>query len=346
MVENNSPKETQIDLVVLFKSVWLKRKKVIRWALVGLVVGLIVAISTPKQYTSMVKIAPESQSKDLGSSVGMLASMIGVGTSAGYNGINEKIYPEIMKSTPFLMEFAPIEVEYKGEPMPLSNYILKHTQKPWWSYVIGFPGRAIGWVSSIGKDVADTLTIENSPAIQYAFVEMLSSGIQTKIEEKLGVITITSTFQNAKITKMVSDSMIAKLQRYMGNYHTTKTRNTLETTIELFDDAKSRYYVVDEAYAKAQDSNRNLISRRAEVAIERLENERDLAYQLYSQLAQQVESLRIKLQEETPVATIIEPATTPNDPSAPRVMVIIVLWTLLFAFVASISIVVKTLLEK
>lgn len=346
MNDNTTVHEKQIDLTAIFKSVINSRKKVFRWAIAGLIIGIVIALSIPKQYTSTIKIAPEGESKNLGATAGALASMMGVASSTSSDGINEKVYPEIIKSTPFLLEFAPIEVDFDGRKMPLSDYILEYTKRPWWSYVIGFPSQAIGWIKSIGSTESEMQSIANSPAIQYGFAGMLGNGLKVETDSKIGIITITSTFQDSKITKTISDSLIVKLQRYMSNYRTAKTRNTLESTTQLLDEAKSRYYVADEEYARALDRNQNLISKRAEVAIERLQNERDLAYQVYLQLAQQVESLNIKLQEEIPVATIIEPATTPISPSAPSVMLIIVLWTFLCAFISAISIVIKTLLKQ
>lgn len=345
MNDNTTVSEKQIDLTAIFKSLIDSRKKIFRWAIAGLIIGIVIALSIPKQYTSIIKIAPEGQAKNMGATAGVLASMMGVPSSISSDGINEKVYPEIIKSTPFLLEFAPIEVEFDGLTMPLSDYILEHTKRPWWSYVIGFPSRAVGWIKSIGGTKSEMLSIADSPTVQYNFAGLLSAGLEVEADSKIGIITITSTFQDPKITKTISDSLIVKLQRYMSAYHTAKTRNTLASTTQLLDEAKGRYYATDEEYARALDRNQNLISKRAEVAIERLQNERNLAYQVYSQLAQQVESLNIKLQEEIPVATVIEPATTPVGPSAPSVMVIIVLWTFLCAFCSAIIITIKMLLK-
>lgn len=51
---------------------------------------------------------------------------------------------------------------------------------------------------------------------------------------------------------------------------------------------------------------------------ERLENEMRLAYQVYTSVAQQLQMAEAKVQEITPVYTIIEPATIPIKASKPR----------------------------
>lgn len=48
---------------------------------------------------------------------------------------------------------------------------------------------------------------------------------------------------------------------------------------------------------------------------ERLQNDMNLAYQVYSQVAQQLQVARAKVQEEKPVFAVVEPAVVPLDPS-------------------------------
>lgn len=47
----------------------------------------------------------------------------------------------------------------------------------------------------------------------------------------------------------------------------------------------------------------------------RLQNEQQLAFGVYSQLAQQLENAKIKVQEQMPCVTIIEPASVPVNRS-------------------------------
>ena len=48
---------------------------------------------------------------------------------------------------------------------------------------------------------------------------------------------------------------------------------------------------------------------------ERLQNDMNLAYQVYSQVANQLQVARAKVQEEKPVFAIVEPAVVPLTPS-------------------------------
>ena len=57
---------------------------------------------------------------------------------------------------------------------------------------------------------------------------------------------------------------------------------------------------------------------------ERLQNDMNLAYQVYSQVAQQLQVARAKVQEEKPVFAVVEPAVVPLQPSGTSKKVIVI----------------------
>ena len=71
--------EYEIDLLQLLSNLWDQRRKIVKWCICGAVIGIVVAFSIPKEYTTEVKLAPESS--DSGSragGLGALASMAGI----------------------------------------------------------------------------------------------------------------------------------------------------------------------------------------------------------------------------------------------------------------------------
>jgi uncharacterized protein involved in exopolysaccharide biosynthesis len=60
-----------------------------------------------------------------------------------------------------------------------------------------------------------------------------------------------------------------------------------------------------------------------------LQSEYDLAYSVYSELAKQLETQEIKVKEDTPIFTIIEPVFVPLDKTAPKKSLILVVWVFL-----------------
>ncbi|MEG0602694.1 MAG: Wzz/FepE/Etk N-terminal domain-containing protein [Mucinivorans sp.] len=353
-------REKEIDLVELMKTIWRAKRKLYKWGAIGLAVGIVIAFSIPKEYKTEVQIAPEgtSTSGSMGAAGG-LAAMMGVNMpGADKSGVTEKIYPEIVKSTPFLLEFASIMVttkpkkDEKTPPVTLYKYLTEDQKSPWWSAILGAPMQALGWVMSIGSDEkeeekidlsVDSINFFNLDPSLREFTAALSSRIKVELDSKSGIYKVSSTMQDAVVSAVVADSLLSKLQRYMTAYRTQKTRADLEMNEKMLATARGKYYELDQAYAQAQDRNRGLIMQSAQVPIDRLSNEKSLAFTVYQQLASQVEMSRVKLQEDTPIATIIEPASVQQRATTPNKKLIVIAFTFLGLFAAAGVVVVGSI---
>ena len=329
---NNAEKE--IDLLELLQTVWAARKRIIKYAIVGAVIGLVIGFSLPKTYVTSIKMAPESKSGASGGNMAGLAAMAGINlnSGAGTEGITTDIFPDIVKSTPFLLEFADIPVtltpKAKGEPgeqMTLFEYVTEHQKKPWWKHLTAFPGKAVGWVLSLGRDKVeeelppvDSLDLFELPGAYKGFAGALGQMLAVEEDKKSSMLEVTVTMQDPRVSAVIADSLVNKLQKYMTSYRTRKTRYDLEQNMRQNEEAQARYYEAEDRLAEAIDQNRNISSELLRVRIERLRNERNLAYNVYSQTAAQVEMNKIKLQEATPIATVVEPAIVPDRPASPR----------------------------
>ena len=61
--------------------------------------------------------------------------------------------------------------------------------------------------------------------------------------------------------------------------------------------------------------NRNIALESVKAEQQRLQNEMNLAYQLYNQMASQFQLSKAKVQEAKPIFAIVEPTTVPLRPS-------------------------------
>ncbi len=84
---------------------------------------------------------------------------------------------------------------------------------------------------------------------------------------------------------------------------------------KLFEERKEEYYVAQGNYADYMDSHDDLILQSVRAEQERLQNDMNLAYQVYSQVANQLQVARAKVQEEKPIFAVVEPAVVPLEPS-------------------------------
>lgn len=71
-------KEKEIDLIELLRAVWAQKRKLCKWGVIGLVVGIVVAVSIPKEYKTVVQIAPEGTVQAGQGQMSGIAAMMGV----------------------------------------------------------------------------------------------------------------------------------------------------------------------------------------------------------------------------------------------------------------------------
>ena len=81
------------------------------------------------------------------------------------------------------------------------------------------------------------------------------------------------------------------------------------------------------------DAHDNLILQSVRAEQDRLQNDMNLAYQVYSQVANQLQVARAKVQEEKPVFAVVEPAVVPLVPSGMGIKKIMLLFIFLSVFI-------------
>lgn len=330
----SSPEEQEIDLLELAGKVWAERRLVLKWCGVAVVVALIVGFSIPKEYTTTVMLAPEVEggSRSLGG-LSALAGMAGVNMNAGESSdaLYPELYPDIVSSVGFTTELFPVFVEdEEGElKTTLYNYLKEEQRSPWWSAILSFPFKCIGWIASLFRDEEEENVGQGIDPFRLTedetdVVKMLNERISVSVDKKTSVITLSVTMQDPLISATMTDTVMQKLQNYITEYRTNKARHDLDFTQKLYDEAQKKYYVAQQAYADYVDMNQNISLRSVQTRQERLQNEMNLAYNLYNQTAQQLQLAKAKVQENTPVYTIVQAATVPLKASKPSKLMLLV----------------------
>lgn len=321
---NQGDQEIEIDLMDILRKIIGIRKKIYKAAGIGLIIGIIIAISIPKQYTVEVTLSPEMGSTKGGGLSGLAASFLGSGAtmSDGTDALNASLSADIVSSTPFLLELSVMEIPASENKKMTLNTYLDEESSPWWSYIIGLPSMVIGGVKSLFiKEDEETIsdrgnqgTIELSKK-ESQKIETLKKMIIASVDKKTSMTTVAVTLQNPKVAAVVADSVVGKLQEYIINYRTSKAKEDCIYLERLFKERQQEYYVAQKRYADYMDSHDNIILRSVRAEQERLQNDMSLAYQVYSQVASQLQVARAKVQEEKPVFAVVEPAVVPLNPS-------------------------------
>lgn len=326
--------EQEIDLLELAQKLWASRKLIFKWAGIGVIVGLVVAFSIPREYTTTVKLAPELNG-DSKSNSGMssLAALAGINlqSGGGMDAVYPNLYPDVVSSVPFSIELFNVKVADKeGNTFTVKDYLTEETKAPWWGAVMSLPGKVIGGIMSIFRDKEEDEAHEGAPnpfkltRDEDKVVQALGQCIVVDVDTKTSVITLSATMQDPVVSAMLVDTVATRLRQYVTNYRTEKARQDLKYAEKINKEARDDYYKAQQRFADYSDRNQGVVLRSAQIERDRLQNEASLAFNLYNQTSQQLQMAQAKVQQTTPVFTVVQPATVPLKPSKPSKAMVLV----------------------
>ena len=316
--------EMEIDLMEYARKLWAARKLLLKVAGLAIIGGIVIALTTPKQYTVSVTLAPES-SKSGGGGLSGIASMLGVGglnMGSDVDALNVTLYPDIVSSTPFILDLMDTPVSTIDEEQPdttLVGYLKEYTSSSLMGTVMSLPFKAIGGIMSLFKSEEEVKTDIINPfhltQEQSQTVNGLKKMIVANVDKKTGVTTVSVTMQDPMVAAILTDTVIVKLKEHITKYRTSKAEEDCKYWEELNKVRQDDYYMKQKKYAEYVDANKNVVLQSVRIEQERLQNEMNLAYQVYSSVASQLQMAKAKVQEAKPVFAVVEPASVPLQPS-------------------------------
>ena len=318
-MEEKRKMKIDIDIVALLSAI--RHDKLWMGITMGVaaVIGLAVAFGTPKEYKTAVMLAPETAtSNSLTSNISSLASMVGMDMDFGKSNdaIYPELYPDLIQSTDFIVSLFPVIVETKDGSLETDyyDYLLNHTRKAWYK-------RPAMWLTALveklkGDDSgAPTDDSKVNPfrltKMQYNIAHSIGKSIDCTVDKKTSVITIAVTDQDPLISATMADSVRYRLQAFITEYRTQKARNDLAYMENLFAEAREQYVKARQQYAAFSDSNQDLLLQQFRTKQDDLENDMQLKYNAYTQIYEQLQLSKAKVQERTPAFTVVQSASVP-----------------------------------
>jgi uncharacterized protein involved in exopolysaccharide biosynthesis len=332
---NSKPETEEIeinlsDIVAFFRQHW---KRAVLWGLIGSIVGGIYAFTAQEEFESKAQLLPELQST---SSIGKLG---GLGALAGLAGldlsqmgsteaIRPDLYPNILQSLPFMLHLLqqPVYSSKLQKTLTVEGY---------------FEERNSNWLSNLldndKKEVKPLLDPKGSsqaveiPKKKENLVKDLSKRIVTSFDRKTGVITVNSKMPDPVVAAAVANLSLQYLKQYVTTYRTDKSRKQVTFLGGQVAEAKRRYQSAEANLAAYRDRNRFLVLNTAKIEEQRLQADFLLAQSVYNDLSKQHEQAKIRVEEETPVFKILEPARIPLKKSEPKRLTLIAIFALMGA---------------
>ncbi len=336
--------DQEVDLIHLIREIWSKRIFVFKVSTVFIAIGLIIAFTSKVEYIASCRLLPESQEgnlPDLGG-FGGLAGLAGINLDMKSSGVlTPELYPEIVRSTTFLTDMinAPIYFEKLDTTLSSYNY-LKDIDRPsllGWikKYTIGLPGQIRKLFISSSNDYSgsndEMLRLSKD---DWEIIQDYSDRLSVSVDERTGIIDIQTELPDPLAAAKTTAHLVEVLTERVTDYKIEKARQELIFIENQFLEVKEEYERKQHRLARFTDRNRNITTSIVQTEYQRLQNEMDISFEVYKGLASQLEQAKIKVKEETPVFTVLEPVRIPEDKAKPSRMVIMIIFTFLGVFTA------------
>lgn len=346
--------EDEIDLLELARTIWGRREFIAKVTGVFLALGILIAVTSKVEYKSSCRLMPENQEgmkAGLGG-LGDLAGLAGINLSTGVSGsLTPDLYPEIVKSIAFQLELIEIPILFENKDTLLSAkyYFEKLDKRTPLSYVgeytVGLPAKIYEFfnaprVQSNGTSKGPYIRLSNRES---AMIEGFESRISVEVDSKTGIITISGEMPDAFASADLTQKVVDKLTQAITQYKIEKASDHLKFVEAQFRNAKNEYEAKQASLAQFAERNRNLSSPLAEIEFQRLQNEMSIAFEVYKGLAAQLEQSKIKVKEETPVFTVLEPVHVPNTKSKPKRMMTLFIYAIFGGFVGIGWVIIRNL---
>ncbi len=340
--QNNQPiEEDEIDLIQLAKKLWNGRKLIIKITLIFMVIGLFIALFSPKQYqvTSVVVPQASSGSSKLGG-LSSLAAIAGINlnTNSGGAVLSPMIYPRIVQSIPFKKALMQTMLNFKDidHPVTYYEYYTQYAKPSVLSYITGLPGmiKSIPGIilkifrkKQIEISVADTTNLIRLSKDEKKLVGGLTNTVYADVDAKNGYITITAIMPEALAAAQLNEKALELLQENIIEIRSKKAKAQLNFVQGRYDAKKKAYEAIQDKLALLTDRSNNVITQADQIKITRLQGDYQIALSVYTSLAKQLESASIQVKDDTPVFSVIEPAIIPNERFKPKRSQILIIWT-------------------
>lgn len=332
-------KEGDFDVVAILKVGWDRRRFIIKTVLVFLLLGLFIALFSPKQYTATTTFIPQIEDRSTGTNFGGLASLAGIniGSSSATSEITPTLYPKIVNSINFKRALldTPITIEEEGIQVTYAQYYEEYHRPGFLAgikkYTIGLPKVIKGLFSSGGSKTEEALspTTDTTDIIRLNRTEVkhfsrIENQIEVNYNSKEKTVELRYIMPEPLMSAEMAKASEALLQKEVITFRIHNAQEQLAFTQAQYDEKQEEFLSRQRALANFRDKNQNIASAMARNELQRLEAEYNFAFNLYTEMAKQLEQAKLKVSKDTPIFSVLNPVTVPNSKSAPNRMLIVI----------------------
>lgn len=352
--DNSENSVDSLRSILWLKIIWNNKKILFRSIIVAILIGIAQIFLSPPEYIAWTTIVPQTSnpSQKLGG-ISSLAAIAGFNLDlTGGDELSPAIYPQILGSALFQRDlmYKKFEIDGFEKPINLYNYFTERQYKSLTQKVVSSIKSILSKLIGNSDEKVTESNSRNTPVLltkkEDMVCEQLLKRITLNVDIKNGYITLYSAFTNAELAAEVAEFSRGLLQKYITEFKIEKASNQLKFIKERYNEKKENYLQSQQKLARYRDRNKNISSAIAATEEELLRGEYTISLSVYNELSKQLEQAEIRVKEDTPVFSIIQPTKIPFEKSKPKKGFLLIVWFFLGNITAVCIIFGKIFIEK
>ena len=324
----NNLEEDSIDIIDLLKTLWTGKKLIVKTTILFFVVGCVVALLSPVVYTAQTTFIPQVSEDQMSSSkggLGSLASLAGInlnqGSSTSDSYLSPLLYSKIANSDEFSLKLIEEElINLNGDKFSIKQYMLSDTNSSF--NLIGFIKKyTIGLFIKNDNELKSKEIVNGYNFIsqeEFDLVNSFKEKFSIVLNDKEGYIEVIASDKDAFISTQLVKIVTKNLQSRIIELRTNKIKERLEYSKNQYEQKQIEFNILQNNVADFKDSNKNISTARFMSELQKLESEYQLQQSILMSLASEFNNNKIKLNKDTPIFSVIDEVSVPNQRSAPK----------------------------
>ena len=335
----NNMQEDSIDIVPILKNIWKERRLIIKTSISFFFIGCFVAILSPIVYTSQTIFVPQVSDNNSTSNnkLGSLATLAGINinatemTSDSY--LSPLLYTNIIDSEEFSFDLLTEElINLNAEKFTIKEYLLSKENLLNFDPIGFIKKYTIGLflnneTNEINGDLLKNYNFINDE--DFKLLGSIRSKYNIELNEKEGYIKVVATDENPFISSQLVEKITKNLQSKIIEIRTNKIKERLEFSKEQYELKQLEFDFLQKKLAEFKDSNKNISTARFMAELQKLESEYQLQQNILINLASEYNNNKIKLNKDTPIFSVIDEVSVPNQRSKPKRVQLVIIYVFL-----------------
>ena len=328
--------EDSIDIIALSKKIWVFRELIIKVTAAFFFIGCLFALLSPSEYTSQTTFVPQVSGDDMSNQnnkLGSIASLAGINlnatevTSDSY--LSPLVYKNIVNSEEFSLRLLSEElINSKGDKFTVKEYFLSKGSSFNFNPIRFIKKYTIGLFlnnesSEVNSDIAKDYNFISDE--DFKLLNSFKQKFEIELNEKEGYIKVLATDENPFISTQLVEKITKSLQSKIIEIRTNKIKERLEFSKEQYEIKQVEFDFLQNQLAEFKDSNKSISTARFMSELQKLESEYQLQQNILVNLASEYNNNKIKLNKDTPIFSVIDEVSVPNEISSPKRSLIVII---------------------